>query len=151
MHEPDRTLGLMTEAMREGNILDKVILSLAKFSLGIALVEQDRQGLQEVIAYLESAKRGCNWFNNPEVSTDSQASAFSFDTAASSWSREVSTRERFLQDIDSIIDTVKRVSEAKPYNDESLKRARLFFDRAFRHCIERFSKLTPSPELLELR
>lgn len=151
MHEPDRTLGLMTEAMREGNILDKVILSLAKISGGIALVEQDRRGLQEAIEYLENVKRGCNWLQNPSVSTESQASAFSFDTAASSWSREVSTPEKFLEDIDSIINTVKKVSEAKPFNEKSLKKARLFFDRAFRHSIERFSKLTPSPELLELR
>jgi hypothetical protein len=151
MHEPDRSLGFVTKAMREGSILNGVVFSLAKVAKGMAIEQQDKQVIEGAIEYLDNVKAGYNWMQNPRVSTQSRISAFSFDTAATSWSSEASSPEQFLEDIDSIIETLKSLGSTDPPADESFDKTRLFFDRVFRHSIERFSRLSPSPEIPELQ
>jgi len=151
MGEPDRVLALATEAMRGGNLADKVIFTLAKAAGNLKLEKQDHEVLRQAVQFLKEVKSGYDWIDEPTISPESKTYAFSFKTAASSWWQMVSSPLQFVEDINVMIKTTEDLSEDKPPNRDSLRKTRLFFDRVFRHSIDRFSTLTARPEVPELR
>lgn len=133
-------------AMKMGMIAERVIISLAKFQAGQDLDQKDFQILEKAREFLEGAKNGYSWTENPQISEESIKSAFSFDMAANVWALDPSPGD-FISDIDSMMTAARAILEKRKPDPNSVAGFKGFFERIFRRSIDNFAHIADAHEV----
>lgn len=124
------------------DLADAAILAFARAAAGRPLADADRNALRRVERFLEDAKRGYEWLNHPEVTSESKCHASSFDTAARTWGH--GSPLAFLQDLEKMTDTVRAILDGKPVESTQVDTERKFFRQVLFSAVDDIAEHEPS-------
>ena len=138
MHSEHRFSDL-TESLKNGFLIDDIVLALARAEKGEALGEKERDILKNAVSLLESAETGYRWLDNPRVTTDTAATFFGRAVNALPG---VHASGVFLRSITEFKDTAAKLSsgEAAPER-EKIQLLRTFFRNAAQAELDRTEQL----------
>jgi hypothetical protein len=152
MH-PERWLEDVGASMQIGRVADQAVLVLAKTQARgvVSLQEADRQILQQAIQFLENAKNGYDWLDQPTVSSGSRSLVSSFSAAVRSVTPRTSN-EAFILFIEQMLDTLRKLATGQnpPGIEDRLRNAREFFRRLASEAMDSAYNVvnrSPSPGL----
>ncbi len=140
MHSEHRFSDL-TESLKNGFLVDDIVLALARAERGTALDERDRKLLGRAVSILESAEAGYKWHDNPKLTSETRAAATFFGLAVSALPR-VHASGAFLESISDLKTTASHLSsgEANP-GREKIQMLRTFFRNAAQSELDRTEQL----------
>lgn len=108
MHSEHRFSDL-TESLKNGFLLDDIVLALARAGKGEPLNDRDRYMLGKAVSILESAEAGFRWLDNPELTSETNSSAILFARAVDALP-SVHANEAFLERISELKATASDLS-----------------------------------------
>jgi len=108
MHSEHRFADL-TESLKNGFLLDDIVLALARAGKGEPLGERDRDMLGKAVSILESAEAGFHWLENPQLTSETNSSATFFARAVDALP-SVRENEAFLEKISELKATATDLS-----------------------------------------
>jgi hypothetical protein len=108
MHSEHR-FSELTESLKNGFLLDDIVLALARAGKGEPLNERDRDMLGRAVSILESAEAGFHWLENPELTSETNSSATFFARAVDALP-SVYKNEAFLEKISELKATAADLS-----------------------------------------
>src|SRR5579859_4946007 len=91
----------LAESLRNGFLLDDIVLALARARKGEALSDSDRKVLERAVFILESAEAGYHWLDKPELTGETNSSA-SFFVRAVNALPTVYGNDAFLESISDL-------------------------------------------------
>jgi hypothetical protein len=91
----------LTESLKNGFLLDDIVLALARAGEGEPLNDRDRDMLGKAVSILESAEAGFHWLDNPEVTSETNSSATFFARAVEALP-SVHENDAFLETISEL-------------------------------------------------
>ena len=127
----------IARSYRLGRFADGVLVALAKASAAKELREKDRQALREAARFLDEAKKGKGWVEDPTVSSDSVRCAVSFDATSRTIGRSIPLNV-FERDVDLMLQTIAQVLTGKASDPANLDTTRRFFVRLLRTELDEF-------------
>ncbi len=141
MHSEHRFSDL-TESLKNGFLVDDIVLALARAERGAALDERDRKLLGRAVSILESAEAGYKWPDNPELTSETRAAATFFGLAVSALPPSVHASGAFLESISDLKATAAHLSsgESNP-GREKIQMLRSFFRNAAQSELDRTEQL----------
>ena len=140
MHSEHRFSDL-TESLKNGFLVDNIVLALARAEKGEPLGEKERKLLREAASLLKSAEAGYQWLENPQVTSDTKSSATFFARAVNALPA-VHASEVFLESISDLKATAEQLSsgELTPAR-EKIQLLRTFFYNAAQSELDRTEQL----------
>jgi hypothetical protein len=140
MHSEHRFSDL-TESLKNGFLVDNIVLALARAEKGAALDERDRKLLGSAVSILESAEVGYKWPDNPELTDETRSAATFFGLAVSALPPGVQAGA-FLESISDLKATAAHLSsgESNP-GREKIQMLRSFFRNAAQSELDRTEQL----------
>jgi hypothetical protein len=140
MH-PEHRFSDLTESLRNGFLVDDIVLALARAEKGEPLGEKDRNLLGDAVSILESAEAGFHWLDNPELTSETKSSATFFGRAVNALP-SVHASKGFLESISDLKATATQLSkgDATP-NSEKIHLLRTFFYNAAQIELDRTESL----------
>ncbi len=140
MHSEHRFSDL-TESLKNGFLVDDIVLALARAERGAALDERDRKLLGRAVSILESAEAGYKWLDNPELTSETRDAATFFGRAVSALP-SVHASGVFLESISDLKATAAHLSsgESNP-GREKIQTLRTFFRNAAQSELDRTEQL----------
>ncbi len=141
MHSEHRFSDL-TESLKNGFLVDDIVLALARAERGAALDEKDRRLLGRAVSILESAEAGYRWPDNPELTSETRSAATFFGLAVNALPQSVHASGAFLESISELKATAARLSsgESNP-GREKIQMLRSFFRNAAQSELGRTEQL----------
>lgn len=130
MH-PEHRFSDLAESLRNGFLVDDIVLALARAEKGEILAERDRAILKNAVTLLEKAEQGYRWLEDPKLTTDTKSSASFFGRAVSAMPK-VYTAEAFLESITDLKETAFQLSSgnSRPTGDKIHLLRTFFFNTA---------------------
>lgn len=108
MHSEHRFSDL-TESLKNGFLLDDIVLALARAGKGELLNEKERKRLGKAVSILESAEAGYYWLDKPELTSETNSAATLFARAVNALP-SVYANEAFLESISELKATATELS-----------------------------------------
>ncbi len=108
MHS-DHRFSDLTESLKNGFLLDDIVLALARADKGEPLSDRDRDMLGRAVSILESAEAGFHWLDKPELTSETNSSATFFARAVDALP-SVHANESFLEKISELKATATNLS-----------------------------------------
>jgi hypothetical protein len=125
MHSEHRFAEL-SESLKNGFLLDDIVLALARAERGQPLSEKDRKVLNKAVFILERAEEGYHWLDKPELNSQTQSAATFFSRAVNALPA-VDASDAFLERISNLKTTAALLSNGQPTQPEKIGLLRLFF------------------------
>jgi len=140
MHSEHRFSDL-TESLKNGFLVDDIVLALARAEKGERLGEKEQKLLREAVSLLKSAEAGYRWLENPQVTSETKSSATFFARAVNALPT-VHASEVFLESISDLRTTAEQLSsgELTPAR-EKIHLLRTFFYNAAQSELDRTEQL----------
>jgi hypothetical protein len=140
MHSEHRFSDL-TESLKNGFLLDDIVLALARAEKGEHLGEKERLVLGKAVSILESAEAGYRWLDNPELTIDTKSSATFFGRAVNALP-SVHASDVFLESIADLKVTAVQLSGGGPSPmSEKIQTLRNFFSNTAQSELDRTEQL----------
>jgi len=140
MHSEHRFSDL-TESLKNGFLLDDIVLALARAEKGQPLGEKERKVLGEAVSILESAEAGYHWLDKPELTSETESSATFFARAVSALPT-VHASEVFLENISDLKATAAQLSSGgSAPAPEKIQLLRTFFYNTSQSELDRTDQL----------
>lgn len=111
MH-PEHRFSDLVESLKNGFLVDDIVLALARAEKGQALGEKDRVILKNAVTLLEKAEAGYRWLDDPKITTETKASANFFGRAVSAMPKDYPP-EVFLQSIHELKGIASQLSSSE--------------------------------------
>lgn len=108
MHS-DHRFSDLTESLKNGFLVDDIVLALARAEKGEPLGEKERKLLKEAVSLLRAAEIGYGWVENPQVTSETKSSATFFARAVNALPT-VEAPEVFLENISDLKATAEQLS-----------------------------------------
>ncbi len=99
----------LTESLKNGFVLDDIVLALARAGKGESLNERERKLLKRAVSILESAEAGFHWLDKPELTSETNSSANFFARAVNALP-SVYANDAFLESISNLKATATQLS-----------------------------------------
>lgn len=140
MH-PEHRFSDLAESLRNGFLVDDIVLALAKAENGESLGDRDRAILKNAVALLQKAEEGYRWLDDPKLTIDTKSSASFFGRAVSALPK-VYTPEVFLRSINELKETASQLSsgDSRP-PAEKIHLLRTFFFNTSQSELDRTEQL----------
>jgi hypothetical protein len=140
MHSEHRFSDL-TESLRNGFIVDNIVLALARAEKGQTLQNEDRKILETAASILRDAEAGCRWLDKPELSIHTKSYATFFGQAVDALPTVHEPRV-FLEKISDLKATAEQLSrgESNP-SREKIHLLRTYFCNAAQSELNRTEQL----------
>jgi hypothetical protein len=131
----------LTESLKNGFLVDHIVLALARAEKGEPLGEKERELLGEAVSLLKSAEAGYRWLENPQVTSETKSSATFFAKAVNALPT-VHAPEVFLESISDLKATAEQLSsgESAPA-PEKIHLLRTFFYHTAQSELDRTEQL----------
>jgi hypothetical protein len=145
MHSEHRFSDL-TESLKNGFLVDDIVLALARAEKGQPLGENERKLLKDAVSLLKSAEAGYRWLENPQVTSETKSSATFFARAVNALPA-VHASEVFLESISDLKATAEQLStgESTPAI-EKIHSLRTFFYKTAQSELDRTEQLLAGEE-----
>jgi hypothetical protein len=140
MH-PEYRFSDLAESLKNGFLVDDIVLALARAERGEVLGERERTLLGQAATLLEKAEAGYHWLEDPKLTTETRSTASFFGQAVSAMPK-VYTPEVFLQSIQEMKETASELSSgtSRPTVDK-VRLLRTFFFNAAQSELDRTEQL----------
>jgi hypothetical protein len=140
MH-PEYRFSDLAESLKNGFLVDEIVLALARAEKGEALGERERSLLAQAATLLEKAEAGYHWLDDPKLTTETRSTASFFGQAVGAMPK-VYTPEVFLRSLHEMKETASELSSgsARPAADK-LRLLRTFFFNAAQSELDRTEQL----------
>jgi hypothetical protein len=123
----EHRFSLLADSLKNGFILDNIVLALARAENGEPLSESDRRLLGEAASFLQSAEQGYRWLDRPELTSDTKSCATFFARAVSAMPT-VHAPEAFLENISELKTTATQLSRGEhPTTRDRIIELKTFF------------------------
>jgi hypothetical protein len=134
--------------MHIANFADNVVLLLARVqSKGLAsIADGDYDRLGDAIRFLERAKQGYAWLDQPTVSSDSRSFVSSFTATVRSLGPRPSD-QAFLSVLDLFLTTLTDLRGGKLPSEDKVKSVREFFARLAAAAMDGVDDVVLQPQL----
>ena len=131
----------LTESLKNGFLLDDIVLTLARAGKGEPLDDRDRDMLGKAVSILEYAEAGFHWLDNPEVTSETNSSATFFARAVDALP-SVHANEAFLEKISELKATAIDLSAGPvPPAHEKIQTLQSFFYNTAQSELDRTEEL----------
>ncbi|MGA9389353.1 MAG: hypothetical protein WBV69_02805 [Candidatus Sulfotelmatobacter sp.] len=131
----------MADSLKNGFLLDDIVLALARAERGEALSEKERRLLSEAVSILQSAEEGYRWLDRPELTGDTKSSATFFARAVSALPT-IHAPEAFLENISEMKATAAQLSKGEPPAEpDRIRLLRTFFYNTSQLELDRTDRL----------
>jgi hypothetical protein len=140
MHSEHRFSDL-TESLKNGFLVDDIVLALARAEKGEPLGEKERKLLREAVSWLKSAEAGYRWLENPQMTSETKSSATFFARAVNALPTDLPS-EVFLESISDLKATAEQLTrgESTPAR-EKIHLLRTFFYNTAQSELDRTEQL----------
>jgi len=132
----------LADSLRNGFLLDGIVLALARAENGEQLGEGERRLLEKAASMLQSAESGYHWLDNPQLTSETNSSAALFARAVNALPT-VGEPQAFLDNISDLKATATQLSVggglAPPV--EKIQLLRKFFYNTSRSELDRTDQL----------
>ena len=146
MRSEDRFSDL-ADSLKNGFLLDDIVLALARAEKGEPLSEKERDLLGKAVSILQSTEKGYHWLDKPELTSEAKSSAMFFARAVSALPA-VHASEAFLENISDLKATAAQLSQgASPPAAEKIQMLRTFFYNTSRSELSRTDQLAREDEM----
>jgi hypothetical protein len=140
MHSEHRFSDL-TESLKNGFLVDEIVLALARAEKGEPVSEKERKLLREAVSLLKSAEVGYRWLENPQVTSETKSSATFFARAVNALPT-AHAPEDFLESISDLKDTAEQLSSGvSTPATEKIHSLRTFFYKTAQSELDRTEQL----------
>lgn len=140
MHTEHRFSDL-AESLKNGFLLDDIVLALARAEKGQQLADNERRLLGSAVSMLESAEVGFRWFDKPELTSETRSAATFFARAVNALPN-VHAPEVFLESISELKTTAAQLSSgASAPAREKIRLLRTFFYNTSHSELDRTEQL----------
>jgi hypothetical protein len=140
MHSEHRFSDL-TESLKNGFLVDEIVLALARAEKGEPVSEKERKLLREAVSLLKSAEVGYRWLENPQVTSETKSSATFFARAVNALPT-VHAPEDFLESISDLKATAEQLSSGvSTPAAEKIHSLRTFFYKTAQSELDRTEQL----------
>ena len=131
----------MADSLRNGFLLDDIVLALARAEKGESLGEKERGVIEKAVSMLQSAEEGYHWLDKPELTSETSSSATLFARAVSALPA-VHAPDAFLENISDLKATAAQLSKGgSPPASEKIQLLRTFFYNTSRSELDRTDQL----------
>jgi hypothetical protein len=132
----------LTESLKNGFLVDNIVLALARAEKGEPLGEKEQKLLREAVSLLKSAEAGYRWLENPQVTGETKSSAAFFARAVNALPAVYASEDVFLESISDLKATAEQLSsgELTPAR-EKIHLLRTFFYNAAQSELDRTEQL----------
>lgn len=140
MHSEHRFSDL-TESLKNGFLVDDIVLALARAEKGELLGDRERRLLGKAVSILELAEAGYRWLDKPELTTQTKSVATFFGRAVNALP-SVYASEVFLERVSDLKTTAAQLSsgESTPAR-EKIHLLRTFFYNTAQSELDRTEQL----------
>ena len=131
----------LADSLRNGFLLDDIVLALARAEKGEPLGEKERGLLEKAVSMLQSAEVGYHWLDKPELTSETNSSAALFASAVSALPA-VHAPDAFLENISDLKATAALLSRGEPAPAaEKIQLLRTFFYNTSQSELDRTQRL----------
>ncbi len=140
MHTESR-FSEVTDSLRNGFLADSVILAIAKVNRSGVVSDPEREVFNEAVSVLDSAMKGHQWLEDPQITATARSYANFFAQAMKALP-EVQTSESFIENLGALKETALQLAQGEgvPPADR-LQQLRIFFFNTAEAALERTEKL----------
>ena len=130
----------LADSLRNGFLLDEIVLALARAEKGEPLGEKERDLLQKAVSMLQSAEVGYHWLDKPELTSETSSSATLFARAVSALPK-VHAPDAFLENITDLKATAAELSKGGSPPVQKVQLLRTFFYNTSQSELDRTDQL----------
>ena len=139
MHSEHRFSDL-ADSLKNGFLLDDIVLALARAEKGEPLGENERGLLEKAVSMLQSAEAGYHWLDKPELTSETNSSATLFARAVSALPT-VHASDDFLENISDLKATAAQLSEGRFPPAQKIQLLQKFFYNTSQSELDRTDQL----------
>ncbi len=131
----------LTESLKNGFLVDGIVLALARAEKGESLGEKERKLLEKAVSILAGAEAGYHWLDKPELTTETKSSATFFGRAVNALPSGIPSKV-FLERVSDLKATAAQLSsgESMPAR-EKIHLLRTFFYNTAQSELDRTEQL----------
>ncbi len=138
---PEHRFSDLADSLRNGFLLDDIVLALARAEKGESLGEEERGVLEKAVSMLQSAETGYHWLDKPELTSETSSCAMLFARAVSALPA-IHETDAFLENISDLQATASQLSKGgSPPPTEKIQLLRAFFHNTSRSELDRTDQL----------
>jgi|GEM_PF-1678407 len=137
---PEHRFSDLADSLKNGFLLDDIVLALARAEKGEPLGEKERGLLEKAVYMLQSAEAGYHWLDKPDLTSETNSSATFFARAVSALPA-VHEPDAFLENISDLKATAAQLSKGGHPPAQKIQLLQTFFYNTSQHELDRTDQL----------